>query len=202
MQNMLGTEFGGMTEVLANIYYMTGDTKWITAAARFDHASVLDPLASGTDSLNGLHANTQVPKWIGAARQYKATGTSRYQTIARNAWSFTVNAHSYAVGGNSQAEHFRAPNAISGYLTSDTMEACNSYNMLKLTRDLWTMSPTVSYFDFYERTILNHLLGQQNPSDSHGHVTYFTPLSPGGRRGVGPAWGGGKFIRGCLWIVN
>lgn len=194
MQKMLGTEFGGMNDVLANIYQLTGDKKWLSVTQRFDHTAVFDPLASNQDKLDGLHANTQVPKWIGAAREYKATGTKRYLDIARNAWEMTVNSHSYAIGGNSQAEHFRKPNAISGYLSKDTAEQCNTYNMLKLTRDLWTLdSSNTKYFDFYERALINHLLGAQNPSDSHGHITYFTPLNPGGRRGVGPAWGGGTW---------
>ncbi|KAL2880384.1 hypothetical protein SGCOL_004101 [Colletotrichum sp. CLE4] len=194
MQAMMATEFGGMNEVLADVFHQTGNERWLTVAQRFDHAAIFDPLASNQDSLNGLHANTQVPKWIGASREYKATGTSRYQDIARNAWNITVSAHSYAIGGNSQAEHFRLPNAIAGFLNQDTCEACNTYNMLKLTRELWLTKPSATtYFDFYERALLNHLLGQQNPSDGHGHITYFTPLNPGGRRGVGPAWGGGTW---------
>jgi DUF1680 family protein len=194
MQSMLGTEFGGMNDVLAAVYQLTGDKKWLTAAQRFDHASVFDPLASNQDKLNGLHANTNIPKWIGAAREYKATGTKRYLDIARNAWEMTVNTHSYAMGGNSQAEHFRPPNQISNYLTNDNAEHCNTYNMLKLTRELFTMDPSsTKYFDFYERALMNHLLGAQNPADSHGHITYFTPLKPGSHRGVGPAWGGGTW---------
>ncbi|XP_014556214.1 hypothetical protein COCVIDRAFT_100314 [Bipolaris victoriae FI3] len=194
MQTMLGTEFGGMNDVLAEIYQLTGDKQWLTVAQRFDHAKVFDPLANNQDQLNGNHANTQVPKWIGAAREYKSTGTKRYLDIARNAWDFTINAHTYAIGGNSQAEHFRPPNQISNFLTNDTAEQCNTYNMLKLTRDLWTTDPTsTKYFDYYERALINHLLGAQNPGDNHGHITYFTPLKSGGRRGVGPAWGGGTW---------
>ncbi|MFC7535122.1 beta-L-arabinofuranosidase domain-containing protein [Actinoplanes sp. GCM10030250] len=194
MQAMLGTEFGGMNEVLADVYQQTGDSRWLTVAQRFDHAAVFNPLASGQDQLNGLHANTQVPKWIGAAREYKATGTTRYRDIASNAWRITTGTHTYAIGGNSQAEHFRPPNAIAGYLTNDTCEHCNTYNMLKLTRELWVLEPDrAAYFDFYERALLNHVIGAQNPADSHGHITYFTPLRPGGRRGVGPAWGGGTW---------
>ncbi|RYC61859.1 hypothetical protein CHU98_g4360 [Xylaria longipes] len=193
MQSVMNTEFGGMNDVLAEIYYWTGDSQWLTVAQRFDHAAVFDPLASNQDQLNGLHANTQVPKWIGATREYKQTGTSRYLDIARNAWDITVNHHSYAIGGNSQSEHFHASDAIAGYLTNDTAEGCNTYNMLKLTRELWATSPSANYFDFYERALLNHLLGQQTPSDSHGHITYFTPLNAGSTRGVGPAWGGGTW---------
>ena len=194
MQKVMKTEFGGMNEVLADIYHQTGDKKWLTAAQRFDHAAVFDPLAAKQDKLDGLHANTQVPKWIGAAREFKATGTTKYADIARNGWEFTVNAHSYAIGGNSQAEHFHAPNAIAPWLSSDTAEGCNTYNMLKLTRELFTMNPSdTSYFDFYERALINHMLGQQNPATDHGHITYFTSLNAGGHRGLGPAWGGGTW---------
>ena len=194
MQAVLRTEFGGMNAVLADLHQQTGDARWLTVAQRFDHAAVFDPLAAGTDALNGLHANTQVPKWIGAAREYNATGTTRYRNIATNAWNMTVGAHTYAVGGNSQAEHFRAPNAIAAHLTDDTCEHCNTVNMLRLTRELWVLDPNrAAYFDYYEKALLNHVVGAQNPADAHGHVTYFTPLRPGGRRGVGPAWGGGTW---------
>ncbi|TDC80683.1 hypothetical protein E1193_16990 [Micromonospora sp. KC606] len=194
MQAMLGTEFGGMNAVLADLYQQTGDARWLTAAQRFDHAAVFNPLAANQDQLNGLHANTQVPKWIGAAREYKATGTTRYRDIATNAWNITINAHTYVIGGNSQAEHFRPPNAIAAYLNKDTCESCNTFNMLKLTRELYALDPNrVALFDYYERAWLNQMIGQQNPASGHGHITYFTPLNPGGRRGVGPAWGGGTW---------
>ncbi|WP_030854049.1 beta-L-arabinofuranosidase domain-containing protein [Streptomyces sp. NRRL S-475] len=205
MQTMLQTEFGGMNTVLTDLYQQTGDARWLTVARRFDHAAVFDPLASGRDQLSGLHANTQVPKWIGAAREYKATGTTRYRDIATNAWNFTVNAHTYAIGGNSQAEHFRAPNAIAGYLNKDTCESCNTFNMLSLTRELFALDPDrVALFDYYEQAWLNQMIGQQNPADDHGHVTYFTPLNPGGRRGVGPAWGGGTWSTdyGTFWCCQ
>jgi DUF1680 family protein len=155
---------------------------------------VFAPRAAGEDRLHGLHANTQVPKWIGAAREYKATGAERYRDIAANAWNMVVDTHTYAIGGNCQAEHFRPPNAIAEYLDEDACEGCNTYNMLKLTRELWTLDPEdAAYFDYYERALLGHMIGWQNPADDHGHITYFTPLNPGGRRGVGPAWGGGTW---------
>ncbi|MGW7458105.1 beta-L-arabinofuranosidase domain-containing protein [Streptomyces sp. NPDC054797] len=205
MQSLMGVEFGGMNEVLADLYQQTGDARWLTCAQRFDHAAVFDPLAANQDQLSGLHANTQVPKWIGAVREYKATGTTRYRDIATHAWEICTTSHTYAIGGNSQAEHFRAPNAIAGFLVRDTCELCNSYNMLKLTRELWQLEPDrASYFDFYEKALLNHVIGAQNPADPHGHVTYFTPLNPGGRRGVGPAWGGGTWSTdyGTFWCCQ
>ncbi|GAA3932797.1 beta-L-arabinofuranosidase domain-containing protein [Actinoplanes auranticolor] len=194
MQTVLRTEFGGMNEVLTDLYQQTGDSRWLTVAQRFDHAAIFDPLAANRDELNGKHANTNLPKWVGAAREYKATGNTRYRDIASNVWNMIVGAHTYVIGGNSQAEHFRPPNAIAGYLANDTCEHCNTYNMLKLTRELWQLNPDrAAYFDYYETALLNHLIGAQNPADSHGHITYFTPLKPGGRRGVGPAWGGGTW---------
>jgi DUF1680 family protein len=193
MQSVLNVEFGGMQDVLADIYRQTGDRRWITVAQRFDQASTFDWLAANQDRLNGNHANTNIPKWVGAAREFKATGTQKYRDVAANAWAMTVNAHSYAIGGNSQAEHFRPPNQISTYLAKDTAEHCNTYNMLKLTRELWTLNPSASYMDFYERALMNHILGAQDPGSAHGHITYFSPLNPGGRKGVGPAWGGGTW---------
>jgi uncharacterized protein len=86
MQAMMQTEFGGMNEVLADVFHQTGDERWLEVAQRFDHAAIFDPLAANTDRLSGLHANTQVPKWIGAAREFKATGDNRYKDIASNAW--------------------------------------------------------------------------------------------------------------------
>ncbi|MFI8930845.1 beta-L-arabinofuranosidase domain-containing protein [Streptomyces sp. NPDC053474] len=205
MQAMLRTEFGGMNAVLTDLYQQTGDARWLTVARRFDHAAVFDPLAANQDKLSGLHANTQVPKWIGAAREYKATGTSRYRDIAANAWDICVTSHTYVIGGNSQAEHFRAPNAIASYLNKDTCESCNTFNMLSLTRELFALDPNrAELFDYYERAWLNQMIGQQNPADHHGHVTYFTPLNPGGRRGVGPAWGGGTWSTdyGTFWCCQ
>ncbi|MBL1066904.1 glycoside hydrolase family 127 protein [Streptomyces sp. 7-21] len=193
MQTTLATEFGGMNAALADLYHHTGDARWLTVAERFDHAAVLGPLAAGRDELNGLHANTQVPKIVGCVSQYQGTGTQRYLDIATNFWEFVTGAHTYAIGGNSQAEHFREPYAIAAYLAEDTCEGCNTYNMLKLTRELFTLDPRAAYADYYENALLNHLLGSQRPDDPHGHITYFTPLSPGGRRGVGPAWGGGTW---------
>ncbi|KAF3918163.1 hypothetical protein ABW20_dc0102286 [Dactylellina cionopaga] len=194
MQTVLGTEHGGMMATLTDIYFQTGDSKWLTTAARFYHTSVLDPLANNQDILNGKHANTNIPKWVGAIRQYKATGNTKYLNVAKNVWNMVVNTHSYAIGGNSQGEYFKPANAIAGYLTKDTCELCNSYNMLKLTRELWSIEPTNSaYFDFYERTLFNHVVGAQNPSDAHGHISYFSSLNPGAQRGLGPAWGGGTW---------
>lgn len=181
-QNMLDTEFGGMNEVLANLYQLTGDPAHLTTAQYFDHAEIFDPLAQNRDALNGYHANTQIPKAIGAIREYHATGTTRYRDIASNFWEIVTGAHSYAIGGNSNGEYFKAPGRIASELSDNTCESCNSYNMLKLTAQLFRTSPASRYFDFYEKTLYNHLLGAQNPNSAHGHHSYYTPLRPGGIR--------------------
>ncbi|KAB8161928.1 hypothetical protein FH609_025250 [Streptomyces sp. 3MP-14] len=183
MQTCLRIEFGGMNAVLTDLYQQTGDERWLTVARRFDHAAVLDPLAAGEDELAGLHANTQIPKIVGCAREFKATGEDRYRQIAVTFWEIVTNDHTYVIGGNSVAEHFRPPGEIARHLTQDTCESCNTYNMLKLTRELFALDPArVALLDYYERALFNQLIGQQDPQDPHGHVCYFTPTNPGGRR--------------------
>jgi uncharacterized protein len=180
-QNMLDTEFGGMNEVLADLYQLTGDPAHLTTAQYFDHAEIFDPLATNTDRLNGYHANTQIPKATGAIREFHATGTTRYRDIAANFWTIVTSRHSYCTGNNSNGEYFRAPNAIASQLSDTTTESCNAYNMLKLTRQLFRTDPTrADYFDYYEKTLYNHVLGAQNPNSTHGFHCYYVPLRAGG----------------------
>ena len=65
MQQMLSNEYGGMNEVLADIYAITGNKKYIELAKRFNHRAVFEPLENRQDRLTGLHANTQIPKITG-----------------------------------------------------------------------------------------------------------------------------------------
>jgi DUF1680 family protein len=180
-QNMLDTEFGGMNEVLANLYLLTDDPNHLTTAQYFDHAELFDPWAANTDNLNGYHANTQIPKATGAIREYHATGVTRYRDIAANFWTMVTTRHSYCTGNNSNGEYFRAPNAIATQLSDNTTESCNAYNMLKLTRQLFRTNPArADYMDYYEKALYNHVLGAQNPSSSHGFHCYYVPLRAGG----------------------
>lgn len=183
LQNMLDTEFGGMNEVLANLYQVTANPDHLAVAQRFDHAEIFDPLASNTDRLAGYHANTQIPKILGAIREYHATGAQRYRTIAENFWNIVTGRHTYAIGGNSNGEYFQQPGQIASQLSDSTCECCNTYNMLKLTRQLFFTDPSrASYMDYYERALFNQILGQQDPLSSHGFVAYYIPLRAGGHK--------------------
>jgi uncharacterized protein len=181
MQNALRTEFGGMPETLANLYQVTGTADHLTTAQRFDHAQILDPLAANQDRLAGFHANTQIPKILGALREYHATGNTRYRDIAVNFWRIVIDAHTYVIGGNSNGEYFQTPNAIASQLSDNTCEVCNTYNMLKLTRQLFFTFPnTAEYMDYYELGLYNQILGEQDPNSARGYVTYYNPLRAGG----------------------
>ncbi|MER7792219.1 beta-L-arabinofuranosidase domain-containing protein [Streptomyces sp. NPDC097640] len=194
MQRLLGVEFGGMNEVLAGLYLVTGDPAHLRTARRFDHESLYGPLAEGRDELDGRHANTEIAKIVGAAEEYRATGDPRYLRIARNFWDIVVRDHSYVIGGNSNQEFFGPPGQIVSRLSEDTCENCNSYNMLKIGRLLFLQDPgRAAYMDHYEWTLYNQMLGEQDPDSDHGFVTYYTGLWAGSRRqpkgGLGSAPG-------------
>jgi DUF1680 family protein len=181
IQNMLRTEFGGMNEVLTNLFAVSGNPDHLTVARRFDHAQIFDPLAANQDRLAGFHANTQIPKIIGAIREYHQTGIDRYRQIAVNFWDIVTAHHSYAIGGNSNGEFFQQPDQIASQLSDSTCETCNTYNMLKLTRQLFFTNPSrVDYLDYFERGLYNQILGQQNPNSTHGFVAYYQPMRAGG----------------------
>jgi uncharacterized protein len=170
-------EFGGMNDVLYNLYAVTGRKQYLELAHRFDHKAIFDPLAEGRDELKGLHANTNVPKIIGAARRYEITGERRYHDIAGTFWQDAIEQRSYCTGGTSDHEHWRSdPGKLSGTLSNETQECCVTYNLLKLTRHLFTWNPQARYADYYERAICNGILGTMDPD---GMTMYFVPLASG-----------------------
>lgn len=180
MQQLLRTEHGGLNESYAETYAITGDRRWLHLAEKLRHKAVLDPLTAQQDHLAGLHANTQIPKVIGLARLYEITGDPRHATAARFFHDAVSRHHSYVIGGNSERERFGPPDQLSTRITDATCEACNSYNMLKLTRHLYSWQPHARWFDFYERVQLNHILAHQRPDT--GRFVYFMPLASGARR--------------------
>ncbi|HZS03548.1 MAG TPA: beta-L-arabinofuranosidase domain-containing protein [Blastocatellia bacterium] len=179
-QAVLQTEFGGMNDVLASLYAVTGNPEYLRIARKFDHRRVFDPLARGEDPLSGLHANTQIPKAIGAAREYEVTGEQRYHDIASFFWERVAGHRSYVIGGNSDNESFFPPEQFSKHLGASSTETCNTYNMLKLSRHLFAWEPSARTMDFYERGLYNHILASQDPPT--GMMTYYVPLRPGAFR--------------------
>jgi DUF1680 family protein len=178
MARLLEVEYGGMNEVLYNLSARTGDRALADLAHRFDHARVFDPLAEGRDELQGLHANTQLAKIVGAARRYELTGEERYRRLVEFFWAQVARHRSYCTGGTSAGQRWRTrPGVLASELSSTTQECCCTYNMLKLTRHVFTWDPRAEYADFHERALLNGILGTMNPSDAM--TTFYVPLESG-----------------------
>lgn len=177
MERMVGTEFGGMSEVYADAYQITGKEIYLKTAKRFTHHQLFDAMVSGVDNLDNRHANTQVPKAVGYARIAEVSGDENYTKAAEFFWDRVVNYRSIAFGGNSRREHFPDNNDYFSYVEErEGPETCNTYNMLKLSQDLFRMNSNAKYADFYEKALYNHILSTQHPL--HGGYVYFTPARP------------------------
>lgn len=177
MQQMLDTEHGGMNETFADAYQMTGDEKYLVAAKRFSHRILLDAMAAGNDNLDNKHANTQVPKAVGFQRIAELSKDKKFIDAGSFFWETVTGKRSLAFGGNSRREFFPSVASCTDFVNDvEGPETCNSYNMLKLSEDLFRMNPQAKYADYYERTIYNHILSTQHPE--HGGYVYFTPARP------------------------
>ncbi len=180
VQKMLDCEHGGLNESFAELYGRTGNRRWLALSERIYHRRILEPLSRGEDCLANVHANTQIPKLIGLARLHELTGESRHLKAASFFWETVTDNYSYVIGGNADQEYFQAPRSIAHHITEQTCESCNSYNMMKLTRLLYAQNPSARYFDYYERTHLNHILAQHHPKT--GMFAYMVPLMSGTHR--------------------
>jgi DUF1680 family protein len=178
-QKMLNTEFGGMPEVLADLYADTGDKRWLNLSHHFDHHAVIDPLARHQDILEGLHGNTQVPKLLGMLMRYVYAGDNSDGEAAKFFWDAVALHHSYATGGHGRDEYFGPPDQLSERVDGRTDESCNVYNMLKMTRRLFAINPDIKYAEFEERALFNHVLGSIDPED--GRTCYMVPVGRGVR---------------------
>jgi hypothetical protein len=176
-QKSLETEHGGIMEAFANLYALTGHPDHLALARRFWHARVLDPLANGVDEMTGLHANTQIPKFIGAGRLYELTGEPRYERTARFGWEQLVRHRSFVTGSNSDDEFLFPLGEEASRLNPKTGECCNIYNLLKLTRHIFAWRPEAEAMDYYERALYNQILGSIRLQD--GTTSYWLPLKPG-----------------------
>lgn len=177
IQKMLATEFGGMNEVLADLYADTGDARWLTLSGKFEHRDVVDSLADGLDILAGKHANTQVPKLLGSLTRYVYTGNETDAKAAKFFFDQVSLHHSYATGGHGKNEYFGPPDKLSEFVDGRTDESCDVYNMIKMARESFSVEPDIRYADFHERALFNHILASQDPDD--GRVCYMVPVGRG-----------------------
>lgn len=174
-QRMLICEHGGMCEVMAELYEITKDKRYLFLAKRFTQHVILDPLAQGIDNLQGLHANTQIPKILGAAKLYEVTQDPYYFNVVTFFFKTVTLNRSYVIGGNSVGEHFGK--VRTEVLSKDAAETCNTYNMMKLAEYLFRWTKKSGYMDYYERALYNHILASQDPDT--GCKMYFTSNYPG-----------------------
>ncbi len=177
IQKMLNTEFGGMNEVMADLYADTGDPRWKHACQYFEHHAIIDPLAEDKDILPGKHGNTQIPKLLGDLMYYIYTGNPTNGEAAKFFWNQVVYHHSFATGGHGKDEYFGEPDKLNDCVDGRTAESCNVYNMLKMTRELFALQPEVKYADFEERALFNHVLASIDPAD--GRTCYMVPVGRG-----------------------
>ncbi len=174
---ILRDEYGGMNEVLVNLAAVTKKDRYIEAAHIFEQPGFLDPLHARRDELQGLHANTHVPKIIGAAHMYEVTGDRRYREIAEYFLAEVLDARSYVIGNTSQDEHWKSPaGQLEGTLVWTNAECCVAYNLMKLQRHVFGWTADARWMDAYERALFNCRLGTQN---AQGLKQYFFPLAAG-----------------------
>ncbi|MFI1487482.1 beta-L-arabinofuranosidase domain-containing protein [Streptomyces sp. NPDC020747] len=174
-------EYGGMNEVMTDLYALTGRAEHLAAARCFDNTALLDACAEDRDILDGRHANQHIPQFTGYLRLFDHTGEEEYAAAARNFWGMVAGPRMYSLGGTGQGEMFRARNAIAATLDDKNAETCATYNMLKLSRQLFFHEPDPAYMDYYERGLTNHILASRRDTRSTTSplVTYFVGMGPG-----------------------
>ena len=183
METILNTEHGGMNESMLDAYQIFGDAKYLTAAKRYSHKTMLNGMQTLNKTfLDGRHANTQVPKYIGFERIYEQDNTAAaYKTAADNFWADVAKNRTVCIGGNSVNEHFLSVGNSNRYIDQlDGPESCNTNNMLKLSEMMGDRTRDSRYADFYEYAMWNHILSTQDPQT--GGYVYFTTLRPQGYR--------------------
>ncbi|NLC17959.1 MAG: hypothetical protein GX757_01850 [Clostridiales bacterium] len=176
---VLKVEYGGMNDCLYDVYSFTGKEKHLIAAHKFDEMALFSAIRDGKDILNNLHANTTIPKFVGAMKRYMVVEGCEpfYLEACEGFWDMVVEHHSYVTGGNSEWEHFGPPDKLDCERTSCNCETCNTYNMLKLSKGLYQITGKKKYLDFYENTLINAILSSQNPET--GMTMYFQPMATG-----------------------
>ena len=183
MQSVLDTEHGGMNESLADAYALFGNSKYLDAARKYSHKTMINGMQTLNPTfLDNRHANTQVPKYIGFERvsEEDATATA-YATAANNFWTDVAHNRTVCIGGNSVGEHFLSVGNRNRSIDHlDGPESCNTNNMMKLSEMMSDRTHDARYADYYEYAMYNHILSTQDPTT--GGYVYFTTLRPQGYR--------------------
>jgi DUF1680 family protein len=185
----LNEETGGMNDVLYQLYTITNDLKHLTLAHLFDKPCFLGLLAVQADSISGFHSNTHIPVVIGAQMRYEVTGDPLYKQIATFFMDTINSSHSYATGGTSAGEFWTYPKHLAETLSTENEESCTTYNMLKISRNLFRWTKEIAYADYYERALINGVLSIQRGTDP-GVMIYMLPQAPGHSKAVSyHGWG-------------
>lgn len=177
-QKILDVEHGGMVEVIADVFAITGQDKYAALAKKFVQRRISEPIGLGLDILHPHHANAKIPQFLGYAHLYNLTGAYALQEYkaASNFYNIVLSAHTLSNGGNSEYERFGPSGQLSQRLGMSSSETCNSYNMLKLSSELYALGGEVKYFDYYERAFFNHILASVN---QNGNFCYYLSMKPG-----------------------
>lgn len=175
-------EFGGINEVLVDLYMLTNDERYLVASKYFDNDKLYLPMKIKIDALGNLHANQHIPQIIGCLRQFDATGEKERFEIADTFWNFVTQNHIYSIGGTGETEMFKPAKQIAKFISEKTAESCASYNMLKLTGMLYEYYSDSKYMDYYELTVTNHILSSGDIAAPTGGSTYFMAVNPGAQK--------------------
>ncbi|XP_010257258.1 PREDICTED: uncharacterized protein LOC104597433 [Nelumbo nucifera] len=174
----MNDETGGMNDVLYKLYSITGDQKHLVLAHLFDKPCFLGLLAVEVDSISGFHANTHIPVVIGSQMRYEVTGDPLYKAIGTFFMEIVNSSHAYATGGTSASEFWRDPKRLATTLGKENEETCTTYNMLKISRNLFRWTKEMAYADYYERALTNGVLSIQRGREP-GVMIYMLPQEPG-----------------------
>jgi uncharacterized protein len=184
--DILDVETGGMLEIWAYLYGVTGDRAYLDLLERYDRPRVFDKLLAGGDPLTNMHANTTIPEIHGAARAWEVTGDSRWRQIVEAYWHSAVTTRGYyCTGSQTNGEIWSPPHELAARLGEKTQEHCVVYNMMRLADWLTRWTGDVSYADYWERNLHNGILAQQHPDT--GLIAYFLPLQAGASKQWGSA---------------
>lgn len=174
-------EEGGMLEVWAGMYRLTGEEKYLTLAERYSHPSIFERLQKGEDALSDCHANASIPWAHGAAAMYEVTGDEKWLRIVKAFWKCAAeDREAFCTGGQNSGEFWIAPGRLGAFIGERTQEFCTVYNMVRLADYLFRFTGDKKYADYIEKNLYNGFLAQQNKFT--GMPTYFLPLRSGSKK--------------------